>query len=108
MRQDFTVCDNDTAGDGTPFGGRVHAVGLDICWQQGALGQGDERRAPNGVFVETVIAAAKQRLEHYQSTSFACAENADAIAYLEAALERLADRTARREAAGTEGTHQGS
>jgi len=78
---------------------------LDIRWQKGPLGQGKDRSIPNGAFVESVIYAAKQRLEFYQKSKFACKENEDAILYLENALIVLNDRTARRESEGTEGTH---
>ena len=54
---------NDSDDDGNPAGGMVRGVGLFIQWQNGPLGRGDERREPNGAFVETVIAAAKQRIE---------------------------------------------
>lgn len=106
MKQEFAVCENWSEGD-NPAGGVVHTVGLDIWWQKGPLGRGDERQEPNGVFVETVIEAAKQRLEYYQSTQFNCQENADAIAALNDALWRLDNRTKRREEEGTEGTHSG-
>lgn len=91
---------------GMPAGGYVEGVGLRIYWQNGPLGRGEDRLAPNGAFVETVIAAARQRLDHYQGTRFACNENQLAIDALDAALVALNSRTARREAAGTEGTHQ--
>jgi hypothetical protein len=94
--------------EGKPAGGYVRATGLQIDWQNGPLGRGDERIRPNGAFVETVIAAAKQRLEHYQETQFKCVENESAILFLEDALKVLNSRTARRAAAGTEGTHQGN
>lgn len=68
---------------GNPAGGEVMGVGLDIRWQDGPLGRGADRQEPNGAFVETVIAAAKQRIEHYQSTQFSCRENALAITKLE-------------------------
>ena len=55
---------------------------------------------------ETVIEAAKQRLEHYQTTRFECHENNEAIRYLKAALDILDQRTKDREARGVEGTHE--
>lgn len=93
--------------DGKPAGGFVLGPGIAIAWQRGPLGRGDERLAPNGTFVETVIGSARQRLAWYQDTQFACDENAKAIAYLDAALGELNARTQRREAAGVEGTHAG-
>ena len=59
--------------------------------------------------METVIAAVIQRIEYYQGDGkFACQENAIAIADLQHALLVLGERTARREAQGTEGTHEGN
>lgn len=71
-------------------------------------GGGVSELGPNGAFVEHVIEAAVNRLEFYQSTQFRCRENALAITKLEEALLWLGSRTARREAAGTEGTHAGN
>lgn len=92
--------------DGTPMGGYAMAIGMQIRWQEGALGRGKDRQAPNGVFVETVIETAKQRLEHYQTSKFACGENAIAIKNLEEALAILDKRTKGRESRGVEGTHE--
>lgn len=94
--------------DGRPQGGITQATGLLISWQNGPLGRGDYRREPNGAFVETVIEAAVDRLGYYQESGFACDENDEAIGHLNRALDALNRRTARREAAGTEGTHEGS
>jgi hypothetical protein len=96
---------NHLDDDGNPAGGAVIATGLSIKWQEGPLGRPPERTEPNGAFVETVIAAAKQRLEHYQTTRFACAANDIAIKHLQGALEELAARTAERENRMVEGTH---
>jgi hypothetical protein len=63
---------------------------------------------PNGAFVETVIAAAKQRLVFYQTANngkFKCDENELAIFSLSLALQRLDQRTKAREARDVEGTH---
>lgn len=94
--------------EGRPNGGTVFGVGLSIQWQRGPLGRGEDRMEPNGAFVETVIEAARQRIEFYQSTQFKCRENALAITKLEEALHWLRSRTQRRETAGTEGTHAGA
>lgn len=104
MLQDFTA-ENWLDDDQQPLGGFASGVGMSITWQNGPLGRGDDRIPPNGAFVETVIAAAKQRIEFYQSTEFACAENAWAINRLQGALDWLNDRTQRRECEGVEGTH---
>lgn len=94
--------------NGNPAGGSVSGVGLQIDWQNGPLGRGEERIAPNGAFVETVISAALQRIEWYQTASggkFKCCENAIAITKLEEALLWLNKRTRNREARQVEGTH---
>lgn len=105
MQQDIT--ENHRRDDqGRPAGGITTAVGLDIVWQDGPLAVDGERRDPNGCFVETVLAAAKGRLEFYQDSPFACSYNADAIESIEMALASLHARTADREKRGVEGTHE--
>ena len=88
-------------------GGYVRGLGLSIDWQDGPLRTGDMPLAPTGAFVETVIEAARQRLEFYQTTTgcFKCQENAIAIMKLEEALLWLNKRTQDREKRGVEGTH---
>lgn len=93
---------NRTDSAGNPDGGHVLGVGLEIHWQRGALIAGE----PNGAFVETVIEAARQRLEYYQTTKFSCNENAAAIEHLEIALTFLRERQKRRAARGVAGTHE--
>lgn len=97
---------NELDSNGNPAGGLVLGTGLNIKWQNGPLGRGAERLEPNGAFVETVIAAALQRIEHYQTSKFKCRENALAITKLEEALHWLNARTQKRESRGVEGTHQ--
>lgn len=100
---------NTTDDNGNPTGGAVDGTGLAIVWQNGPLGRGEGRAEPNGAFVETVIAAAKQRIEFYQEASggrFRCRENAVAITKLDEALMWLNKRTQDRERRGVEGTHQ--
>lgn len=104
MRQEFRQVQNFTV-DGKPAGGFVESIGMSIIWQDGPLGTGKDRKEPNGAFVETVIAAAKQRLEHYQQSPFACLENAEAIIALNRALKALESRTQFRQRRGVEGTH---
>lgn len=103
--QDTFQAENRVDGDGRPAGGYVDGRGLRIDWQMGPLGRGDDRLEPNGAFVETVIAAAKQRLEFYNEGEFVCDENTIAINALDEALRVLNQRTAAREARGVEGTH---
>jgi hypothetical protein len=107
MLDTFTASNLEDA-NGNPAGGVVVGTGLHINWQDGPLGTGMTRQTPNGAFVETVIAAALQRIQYYQTASggkFACRENALAITKLEEALHWLNHRTAAREARGVEGTH---
>jgi len=88
-------------------GGYVKGMGLQINWQDGPLGHDNTRLAPNGAFVETVIAAAKQRIEFYQEAhngKFKCRENAIAITKLTEALFWLNKRTQDRENRNVEGT----
>lgn len=89
-----------------PSGGEVVGIGLNIQWQDGPLGQGIERKEPNGAFVETVISAVIQRLEYFQGSKFNCRENALAITKLQEALFWLEHRTKTRQFLGTEGTHK--
>jgi hypothetical protein len=96
---------NLTDANGNPTGGRAFGVGIDICWQDGPLGRGADRKEPNGAFVEGVIEAARQRLEFFQESKFRCRENALAITKLEEALHWLNHRTAKREELQVEGTH---
>ena len=107
MMQDFESVENRLV-DGKPAGGHVRAPGLKINWQDGPLGRGESRIEPNGAFVETVIAAAAQRIAFYQEGQFACEENAFALEYLMRALDVLNARIQRREADNTEGTHEGN
>ena len=102
------LCENTVDPDGNPSGGEATAMGVAIRWQDGPLGRDDDREEPNGAFVETVIAAALNRLNFYQKASggkFACRQNALTITKLEEALHWLNDRTAEREARKVEGTH---
>jgi hypothetical protein len=91
--------------EGRPGGGVSSGTGMCLSWQNGPLGRGEDRREPNGCFVETVIAAARGRLLSYQESPFACEANAQAIHALEMALEVLDHRTKDREQRAVEGTH---
>lgn len=104
------IVQNWTDDEGRPDGGLVTGAGIEIKWQKGPLGRvgTKERVAPNGAFVEDVIAAALERVRHYQESPFKCRENAIAITKLEEALHWLGSRTQRRIDDKTEGTHEGS
>ena len=97
---------NQVDDNGNPSGGNVSGTGLIIEWQNGPLGRGAERKEPNGAFVETVIDAARQRIQFYQDSKFNCRENAIAITKLEEALLWLNKRTSDREKRQVEGTHK--
>ena len=93
-------------GDATIVtGGVACGRGFTISWQNGPLGRGNERKEPNGAFVEDVIEAAQRRLEAFQSSKFACSENERAIKALGDALEALDERTKLRDNKGVEGTY---
>lgn len=94
--------------EGRPAGGVNYGTGFCISWQNGPLGRDDERKQPNGAFAETILAVVASRIEFYNSTGFRCEENENALAHVYAALAQLKARTSRREAAGVEGTHEGS
>lgn len=116
---------HETDAQGNPAGGRTTGTGIQITWQAGPLGAhvkacrgeskpgrqdsrcaaGCTRQEPNGAFVEGVLAAAKDRLEHYQGGKFACAENAAAIEAIDQALAALDSRTKGRVKRKVEGTH---
>lgn len=108
MNDQMIYAENRLDDQGRPAGGYVQGVGLLIDWQNGPLGRDGDRIEPNGTFVETVLRAALQRIDHYQTLQFRCRENALAITKIEEALLWLGSRTARRESAGTEGTHEGN
>ena len=104
MRQGFKS-EHWNDADGNPEGGVTFGTGFTISWQHGPLGRGMCREAPNGAFVEDIIAAAKDRLDYYQASKFASSYNAEAILFLENALESLNRRTTEREKRNVEGTH---
>jgi hypothetical protein len=96
---------HDTDANGNPSGGVTIGRGFTIAWQNGPLAVDGVRREPTGAFVEDIVAAAIGRMEHYQASRFACAENQDALDYLKAAAARLDARTKNRQTRGVEGTH---
>ncbi len=91
--------------EANPTGGYTTGLGIKINWQDGPLGNGEDRIEPNGAFVEGVIQAALGRLRFYQSSRFACRQNALSITKLEEALHWMDDRTREREEREVEGTH---
>ena len=99
---------NSVDAEGNPAGGTFSAVGLNGRFQDGPLGRGEERRTPNGCFVEDLLVIAEARMKFYQNTRFNCGENARALDHISDALMCLRSRTERREAAGVEGLNEGN
>lgn len=85
-------------------GGQTRGTGVQITWHDGARGQGAERKAQNGAYVEDVLIAAADRLQHFEDAGMGCAENRDAINHIQMALWALDTRARRREAKGVDGT----
>lgn len=88
--------------------GKGHLPLLYGRWQNGPLvnDASGEQMEPNGIFVETLLKISAERLRFYQGTKFACSENAQALSYINTALEALRARTSRRVRRGIEGTNQ--
>lgn len=59
----------------------------------------------NGITQEALLAILIDRLECFQSSKWACAENAVALDFLVSARNALLERTKKRLARGVEGTH---
>lgn len=107
MNQPFTQ-EHWQDENGNPSGGTSFGTGFAVSWQHGPLGRGEDRTAPNGAFVETLLSVVEGRLNFYQEAAegrFKCKENHEAIRHIQLALEWLESRTAQRELRGVEGTH---
>ena len=108
MNNQKLECENYVNDAGNPTGGFASAAGLAIHWQDGPLAVDGVRKEPSGAFVETVLRAAVDRLEFYQTASggrFAHNCNEAALKDLKCALMHLEMRTKEREARGVEGSH---
>ncbi len=92
--------------DGNPAGGVSSGRGFTVSWQNGPLGRDNDRRQPNGAFVEDVIQAAIGRIRFYENSKFACDENKEALDGLHKAAAALDARTSNREKREVEGTHK--
>jgi hypothetical protein len=92
--------------EGKPAGGVSYGTGFSISWQNGPLGRGEDRKEPNGAFVEDIINVIKDRLEFYQQGEFASKFNERALTALAIASFELENRTMDRESRGVEGTHE--
>lgn len=91
---------------GNPAGGCTFGNGFAISWQNGPLGNGSDRKEPNGAFVEDIIKAAIDRMEFYQDGKFACVENDETLTHLKQALASQYRRTNDRLKRKVEGTHE--
>ena len=119
-------CRNQVDAEGMPAGGEVKGVGLEVSWQDGPTkrsgysadmidpSEGAQHSSgyyhKSGAFVEDVLHAALQRLQHFQEVKggrFACAENAEAITKITEALAALRARFERRVKAEVVGTQEG-
>lgn len=97
--------ENIITNEGVVAGGICCGRGFTISWQNGPLGRDNEKKEPNGAFVEDIIDAMISRLECYQNSTFKCQENEDAIEALKIAAKRLDNRTKERESRKVEGTY---
>lgn len=76
---------------------------LNIQFQRGPR---TEAESTAGVLDDDLLAVLEARLAAFQAGDYACAENAEALAGIQAARAALGRRVARRLAAGTLGTHE--
>jgi hypothetical protein len=77
-------------------------TGVHILFQNGPIGEA----GVNGVTQEVLLAIVRDRLVSFQAGPYACDENAQALMYVEKAIEILHSRTRGRVARGVEGTHE--
>lgn len=77
-------------------------VHCEIDFQNGPVGE----FGPNGLSNESLLAVVLDRLECFQSSEYACHENAMAKQCVETAIQWLHYRTKQRVARGVEGTHK--
>ena len=73
---------------------------LPIVFQNGAIGD----VGTNGVTHEALLAIIEDRLSAFQAGPYACEENANALAHVQAAQSILKSRTQKRLLRGVEGT----
>ncbi len=75
--------------------------GMCISFQNGPINE----VGVNGITQEVLLAIIEDRLMGFQSGDYACAENADALRHVRAAMAALHARTSERMTRGVEGTH---
>lgn len=83
-----------------PEVGNVPAFQVRLRFQNGPI----KEAGVNGITHEALLAVLIDRLEGFQTGKFACADNAEALTHLKAAVEALHRRTKARVARGVEGT----
>ena len=83
------------ADDGKPL------VESGVNFQHGPIGT----VGVNGVTNEALLVIVADRLSCFQTSKYACEENATALQHVSAALSALEQRTKARESRGVEGTH---
>lgn len=76
-------------------------IGYDVFFQKGPI----KEAGVNGITQEALLAICEDRLLCFQSGPYACADNAEALAHIQQAMECLQRRTKARIASGVEGTH---
>lgn len=75
---------------------------LKVLFQNGPI----KEAGVNGITQEALLAIIEDRLVGFQSGPYACADNAEALDHIRAAMECLQRRTKARIARGVEGTHE--
>lgn len=86
---------------GIQYGGPTEV--LRIGFQHGPRG---EATSTAGVFDDDLLAVVEDRMTGFQTGPFACQENADALAHIQAAREALGLRVARRVKKGVLGANK--
>jgi hypothetical protein len=112
LNQAITVLADASAGAGAPARYSIRValpagvgggtLSVDLPFQRGPVGTDGSNI--NGISDEAVLEILIHRLRAFQSGPGASADNAAALSHLEGALQALEARSARRRAAGVEGT----
>ncbi len=79
-----------------------HTYSDTIAFQHGPI----KEFGVNGLTGEVLLAIVEHRLECFQSSQYACAENQEALDHVRSAMNALKSRTLKRMQRGVEGTHQ--
>ena len=96
----------DRTSNGTlHLSGECKAERFRITWQNGPINRA-RNDVPNGAFVEDVLEVCRRRLEHYEKSTFACKENAEAIGFITGAIAVLTDRRRDRASRGVQGKYE--